>query len=99
MNGDGMLAWSCDSMGVGAIKLTMDHDMAGMECSAKEPSGKQVVIRYYGGALMYTNLYVHNTIERSTGGVMSVGVNEFQAYILHFYDDVKYSNRKSATFG
>lgn len=84
------------SMGVGVMKYTTGHVMVEIGCFDREQFGKRVMIGYYSGTLMNTNLCTDNHIERRYGeGVMSVSVKYFQTHVMHISDDVKESHGES----
>lgn len=59
-----------------------------------------MVIKYYSGALMYTNLYANSNFESRYGpGMIPVSLKEFQTCPVHNSDDVKDSNLKNTKFG
>lgn len=64
---DWMLAKSCDVMGVGFMKSTIAHDMAGMACFVREQFETRIVFEYHSGTLMYTNFYRDKRVERRYG--------------------------------
>lgn len=75
----GMLTQSCGAMGVELMKRKNDQGMAGMGCSDRKQFGKPMVINYYSGTPMFTNLYEDTDVERRYNeGVMSVSVKEFR---------------------
>lgn len=76
---DGMLAQSCRTMGVGVMKSTIEHQMAGIGCIARAAFGNLMVIGYRSGTLMYAIPYMSKHAERTYGkGVMLVSVGEIQ---------------------
>lgn len=49
---DGMLFLSCSAVQAGVRESTIDHDMSGMACLAREHFWKRVVIGTFSGILM-----------------------------------------------
>lgn len=62
----------------------------------REHIEKPMMIRYYRGTVMHKNLYGHEDVAmRYRKDIMSVSIEEFRAYAVHFFHDVKDSNGKS----
>lgn len=49
------------------MKLNIDYDRAGMNCFAKEPLVKRMVITYYRGTIMYANPYSDYDLDKRCG--------------------------------
>lgn len=89
-----MLAQSCDDMAASVMNSTNEHE-AGMRCFSMVQFGKNMLIRYYSGTLLYANLYDAKDFNRRYGeGLISVSLKEFHTYAIHVHSDVKYSVRR-----
>lgn len=74
------------------MKSAIEHKRAGKGCFFTVQFEKRVVIRYYGGTLMYVNPYNDKDSVKSFGKeVMSVSVRELRAYAVHIRYNVKHS--------
>lgn len=63
------------------MKSTIKHEMEGMRCFGREQFRELVVIGWYSGILMYSDLYGDKDVERRYGeGMMSPSVKEFHTY-------------------
>lgn len=57
LDGDEMLAESCDAMGAKVMKSANKQSTAGMRCFAREKIGKPKVVGYHRCTIMFSKLY------------------------------------------
>lgn len=62
----GVLMQSCSAMKAAGRRCTIEHDLARIECVAREQFGNQMVIGYYSGTLRYTNFHRDKNLREGT---------------------------------